>query len=59
MSNRRTINIPTQPNTITRPLVIDEVDALNNTHPIENKSEAQHKSQRIVLDNLLDIIADQ
>ena len=59
ISNRRTINIPTQPNTITRPLVVDELDGLDNTHPVEGKSEAQHKSERIVLDNLLDIVSDQ
>jgi len=62
ISNRRTINIPTQPNTITRPLgnlVVDEIDALDNTHPIENKSEIKHKTDRIVLDNLLEIVGDQ
>ena len=59
ISNRRTVNIPTQPQNIVRlptNLVIDELD---NTHPIENKSEVKHKTDRIVLDNLLDIVSDQ
>ena len=55
----RNISIPTQPNTITRPLVVDEVDELDNTHPIENKSEIKHKTDRILLDNLLEIVGDQ
>lgn len=59
ISSRRNINIPTQANTITRPLLVDEVDELDNTHPIENKSQIKHKSDRIILDNLLDIVDNQ
>lgn len=55
----RNISIPTQPNTITRPLVVDEIDNLDNTHPIQNKSEIKHKTDRILLDNLLEIVGDQ
>jgi hypothetical protein len=58
ITSRRNINIPTQPNTITRPLLVDD-DDLNQTHPIENKSEIKHKSDRIILDNLLDIVDNQ
>ena len=59
ISNRRTVNVPTQPTTITRPqgqLVVDELD---NTHPIEGKSETKHKADRIILDNLLEIVDNQ
>ena len=62
ISNRRTVNIPTQAQNVVRPqgqLVVDEIDAMNQTHPIEGKSEAKHKSDRIVLDNLLDIVDNQ
>jgi hypothetical protein len=55
----RNISIPTQANTITRPqsqLVVDELD---NTHPIQDKSEIKHKTDRILLDNLLEIVGDQ
>jgi len=65
-SNRRNLNnsiqrnfIPTQPIQImrqNRPLVVDELDS---THPIEGKSEIQHTADRIVLDTLLNIVADQ
>ena len=37
----------------------DDLNQLNATHPIENKSEIKHKSDRIILDNLLDIVSDQ
>lgn len=58
ISNRRTVNVPTQAQNIVRPqgLVVDEVDAMDQTHPIEGKSEAKHKADRIILDNLLDIV---
>ena len=65
-SNRRNLNntiqknfIPTQPTRILRqnqPLIVDELD---NTHPIEGKSEIEHKTDRLVLDNLLDIVEQQ
>lgn len=51
--------IPTQSSNIIRPtgrLIVDELD---DTHPIENKSEIKHKTDRIVLDNLLDIVENQ
>ena len=55
-------NIPTQPTRILRrqgqPLVVDELD-INSTHPIENTSAIQHASNRLVLDNLLDIVENQ
>ena len=56
ITQQNNIRIPTQPNSVTRPLVVDEIDELDNTHPIENKSDAKHKSDRIVLDNLLEIV---
>ena len=65
-SNRRNLNntiqknfVPTQPTRILRqnqPLIVDELD---DTHPIENTSAIQHASNRLVLDNLLEIVADQ
>ncbi len=58
ISNTRSINIPTQPNSITRTERVDD-DDLNQTHPIQNKSETKHKTDRIILDNLLDIVSDQ
>ena len=61
ITNTRSINIPTQSNTITRTERVDDDDLnqLNATHPIENKSEIKHKSDRIILDNLLEIVSDQ
>lgn len=62
ISNRRTVNIPTQAQNVVRPqgqLVVDEIDAMDQTHPISNKSEAKHKTDRIILDNLLDIVDNQ
>jgi len=59
ISNRRNVNVPTQPQNIVRlpnNLVVDEVDG---SHPIEGKSEIKHKSDRIILDNLLDIVDNQ
>ena len=51
------ITIPTQPQNIIRD---DDLQfAIDETHPIENKTEAKHKSDRIVLDTLLDIVDNQ
>ena len=65
-SNRRNLNnsiqrnfIPTQPIQImrqNRPLLVDELDS---THPIEGKSEIEHKTDRLVLDTLLNIVEQQ
>jgi len=68
-NKRRNINtvpqqintIPTQQTRILRqgqPLVVDELD-IDNTHPIENTSAIEHASNRLVLDNLLDIVENQ
>ena len=62
ISNRRNINVPTQPTSITRPqgrLIVDELDIMDQTHPIEGKSEIKHKADRILLDGLLEIVANQ
>ena len=60
ISPTQSITIPTQPNTITRTLQrIEENDALDDSHPIEGKSEIKHKSDRIILDSLLDIVDNQ
>jgi len=58
ITNTRRINIPTQANSITRTERLDD-DDLNQTHPVEGKSEIKHKSDRIILDNLLDIVDNQ
>lgn len=67
-SNRRNLNnsiqrnfIPTQPTRILRqnqPLIVDELD-IDSTHPIENTSDIQHATNRLVLDNLLDLVEQQ
>ncbi len=56
-NNQDMSNIQTQNNLIARPN--NQNEDIDNTHPIENTTEIQHKSNRIVLDNLLDIIENQ
>ncbi len=47
------ITIPTQPTTITRPEIIDDP---NSTHPIEDKTDIEHKADRLILDELINQI---
>ena len=53
------ISIPTQQNNIIRTDDDDLQFNIDDTHPIENKTEAKHKADRIVLDTLLDIVDNQ
>ena len=59
ISPTQSITIPTQPNTITRTLERIEENDLDDSHPIEGKSEIKHKSDRIILDSLLDIVGGE
>ena len=43
---------PTQQNTLQAPQ--PRLENIDDTHPIENTSELEHKASRIVLDQLLD-----
>lgn len=51
-------NIPSQSTVLNRPINTDNQN-IDNTHPIQNKTEIEHKADRIVLDNLLDIVENQ
>ena len=51
-------NIPSQSTVLNRPINTDNQN-IDDTHPIENTSAIQHATNRLVLDNLLDIVADQ
>ena len=56
-TNKPDINsIPTQPMVIGRQNPNQDID---DTHPIENTSAIEHASNRLVLDNLLQIVEDQ
>jgi len=58
-------NISTQNQFINRPMtlldppieIMDEIENANSTHPIENKSQIQHKTDRIILDQLIDQVS--
>ena len=52
-------NVSTQNKIINRPIeVIDDDELLiNSSHPIENKSQIKHKTDRIILDQLIDQIS--
>ena len=58
-------NISTQNQFINRPQsfldpplkIINEIEDANSTHPIENKSQIKHKTDRIILDQLIDQIS--
>ena len=62
--NRRTLltseqpraTIPSQPMNTIRPLIVDELDGIDDSHPFQNTSEIEHKSNRLVLDHLIDQI---
>lgn len=54
ITTQSTINVPTQPTSITRP--DDIVDDIDSTHPIEGKTEIEHRADRIILDELIDQI---
>jgi len=57
-TNKQDINsIPTQPMVIARPNGNNQ--DIDNTHPIEGKTAIEHASNRLVLDNLLQIVEDQ
>ena len=45
-------NISTQNQIINRPT--QNIDDINSSHPIENKSQIKHKTDRIILDQLID-----
>jgi len=49
-----TINVPTQVSSISRPE--DIVDDIDSSHPIEGKTEIEHKADRIILDELINQI---
>lgn len=51
-------NIPSQSTVLNRPINTDNQD-IDDTHPIEGKTEIEHKANRLVLDNLLDIVENQ
>ena len=51
-------NIPSQSTVLNRPINTDNLD-IDNTHPIQNSTEVEHKANRVVLDGLLDIIENQ
>lgn len=51
-------NIPSQSTVLNRPINTDNQD-IDDTHPIQNSTEIEHKANRVVLDNLLDIIENQ
>ena len=38
---------------------IEEEEKIDDTHPIEGQSEAEHKARRIVLNELIDTIEKQ
>ena len=58
-------NISTQKQFINRPItlldppikIIDEIENINLTHPIENKSQIEHKTDRIILDQLIEQVS--
>jgi len=57
-TNKQDINsIPTQPMVIARPNGNNQ--DIDDTHPIEGKTAIEHASNRLVLDNLLQIVEDQ
>tara|TARA_R110001599_G_scaffold93319_1_gene243592 strand:- start:1498 stop:1959 length:462 start_codon:yes stop_codon:yes gene_type:complete len=57
-TNKQSISdIPTQPMVIARPNGNNQ--DIDNTHPIENTTEVEHKANRLVLDGLLDIVENQ
>ncbi len=67
-SNRRSLvntvnqginNIPTQNVILNQPVLNQNNPDVDDTHPIENKTEIEHKADRLVLDNLLQIVEDQ
>jgi len=48
--------VPTQPTNIMRPngrFIVDELDSIDDTHPLQNTTELQHKSNRLVLDQII------
>ena len=51
---QNTINVPTQPTSITRPE--DIVDDVDSTHPITGKTDIEHKADRLILDEIIDQI---
>jgi len=51
---QNSINVPTQPTSITRPE--DIVDDVDSTHPITGKTEIEHRADRIILDEIIDQI---
>ena len=54
ITTQNTINVPTQPTSITRP--DDIVDDVDSTHPIIGKTEIEHKADRLILDELINQI---
>ena len=58
-------NISTQNQFINRPMtlldssikVMDEIENANSTHPIEDKSQIEHKTDRIILDQLIEQVS--
>ena len=58
-------NLSTQNQFINRPItlldppikIMDEIENINLTHPIENKSQIQHKTDRIILDQLIEQVS--
>ena len=57
--NQAINNIPTQNMILNQPVLNQNNPDIDNTHPIENKTEIEHKADRLVLDNLLDIVENQ
>jgi len=54
ISVQSSINVPTQPISITRP--DENIPDIDDTHPIEGKTELEHKTDRLILDELIDQI---
>ena len=51
-------NISNQLQALNRPTFIkEEVEEINDTHPFQNKSEIKHKTDRLILDQLIDQIS--
>ena len=57
--NQAINNIPTQNMILNQPVLNQNNTDIDSTHPIENKTEIEHKADRLVLDNLLDIVENQ
>ena len=57
--NQAINNIPTQNMILNQPVLNQNNTDIDSTHPIENKTEIEHKADRLVLDNLLDIVEQQ